>query len=152
MVTLRKILYIDDGGAYSYTKPSIWYISTLTFSLWNGNLAQYLWFMVFQKATSKFNIRESKMVFKYHHSIEILYPRLLTSATEKVIKSQPCRICRQKTGSCCSWLVKPTRSKIPLPCTDTGKWLQIHNAIAALLILGCGKNVLTSFGATPLET
>ena len=29
------------GGAYEYTIPSIWYISTLAFSLWNGNLAQY---------------------------------------------------------------------------------------------------------------
>ena len=36
------------------------------------------------------------MGFKYHRSIKVLYPRLLIPAKEKVIKTEPCRILRQK--------------------------------------------------------
>ena len=40
------------------------------------------------------------MVLYDHRSMQVLYPRVLIPATEKMIKPRPYQIYRQKTGSC----------------------------------------------------
>ena len=52
------------------------------------------------------------MVLYDHRSIQVLNPRVLIPAMEKVIKPRPYQIYRQKTGSR-FWSLNYTRSKIP---------------------------------------
>ena len=67
-------------------------ISTLAFSLWNRNLAKCLRLRKnSMKVDSKWFL--STIVSYRYHTPVFWFP------TEKVIKPQPCRIWRQKTGS-----------------------------------------------------
>ena len=124
----RNFWLADKNYSYSWRecllkkiKTIIWYFYSCFIPLkWKFSTISLIY--GFKKATRKLNWSQFKMVLCDHHSIQVLYARVFIPATEKVIRTRPYRIYRQKTGNC-FWSVNYTRSKIPFLCS--GNKLQI---------------------------